>query len=152
MNPKILPAFVTFGGLALILGGCASEPQSYLVSAPPPQAPTSAPAPGQLVVTQPQQVIVTQPQPQIVTTNAVPVGTNSYIVMQAPPAPPPPAAVPERPTSQHVWLAGYWTWQNNRYEWMAGHWAMPPHSAANWVNPRWAPEGGSYRFHEGYWN
>jgi hypothetical protein len=97
-------------------------------------------------MTQPQQVIVTQPQTQVVTTSAVPVGNNSFIVMQAPPAPPPPAAVPARPSSQHVWLAGYWTWQNNRYEWMAGHWETPPHSAKRIGStragrPRAAPTG-----------
>jgi len=30
-----------------------------------------------------------------------------------------------QPSSQHVWIAGYWTWRNDRYEWMAGHWALP---------------------------
>lgn len=109
-----------------------------------------APAPQPVYVTQPQQVVVTQPQ-QVVATAVVPNGVNSYIVVQAPPAPQP-EAVPARPSSQHAWIAGYWTWQNNRYAWMAGHWEVPPHATAAWVNPRWVPESGAYRFYEGYWN
>src|SRR4051812_36764226 len=126
-----------------MFAGCASETNSHLVSAPPPQAPTTT---QQVAVVQPQQVIVTQPQ-QV----SVPAGTN-YVVMQAPPAPQVQEAVPARPSSQHVWINGYWTWQNNRYEWMSGHWEVPPSSATAWVAPRWQQEGGSYRFYEGHWN
>ena len=133
--------FALCGALGF-LAGCASEPSSHLVTAPPPAAPTSSP---QVVVAQPQQIIVTQPQ-QV----TVPAGT-SYVVMQAPPASQPPEAVPARPSSQHVWINGYWTWQNNRYEWMSGHWEVPPSSNAKWVNPRWDSEGGAFRFYEGHW-
>ena len=81
----------------------------------------------------------------------VPAGA-SYIVMQAPPAQQPPEAVPPRPSAQHVWVPGHWTWQNNQYAWMGGHWETPPSNASVWVNPRWTADGGSYRFYEGYWN
>lgn len=99
------------------------------------------------MLTQPQQVVVTQPQ-QVYATNATP---NSYVVMQAPPAPQP-EAVPPRPSNDYVWIAGYWTWQNSRYAWMAGHWELPPSSTSVWVNPRWEPEGNAFRFFEGHWN
>lgn len=57
-----------------------------------------------------------------------------------------------RPTSEHVWVPGYWTWRNNRYEWMAGHWEIPPRTGSVWVAPRWERlSDGSYRFYEGYW-
>jgi len=72
--------------------------------------------------------------------------------MQAPPAPQAPQAIPARPSSEHVWIDGYWTWQNNRYEWMAGHWELPPSSSAKWEYPHYASEGGAYRFYEGRWN
>jgi hypothetical protein len=93
-----------------------------------------------MVVAQPQQVVATTVAP----------GTT-YVVMQAPPAAQP-EAVPPRPSSQDVWLPGYWTWRDNRYAWMAGHWERPPTNATKWVNPRWEPENGAYRFYEGYWN
>jgi hypothetical protein len=137
----------TICGVLGLLAGCASEPESHLVTAPPPAAPTTTQT---VVVTQPQQVVVAQPQ-QVVTTIAVPSNGTSYVVMQAPPAPQP-EAVPARPSSQHVWINGYWTWQNNRYAWMAGHWEVPPSSNAVWVNPRVESDGGAYRFYEGHWN
>ena len=141
MNPSKIPSLILFCS-ALALGGCVSEPESHLVTAPPPPSPGTVPA-------QTQVVVVAQPQ-QVVAVAAAPV--NSYVVMQAPPAPQPPEAIPAQPSYQHVWVAGYWTWQNNRYAWMAGHWEVPPHSGATWVNPRWEPEAGAFRFYEGYWN
>ena len=56
-----------------------------------------------------------------------------------------------RPRS-YFWLAGYWTWRNDRYEWMAGQWELPPSSSSAWVAPRWEQQGNAYRFYEGYWN
>ncbi len=80
-----------------------------------------------------------------------PVGASSIVVMQAPPAAQQevPAA---RPTRDHVWVSGYWTWQTNRYEWRAGRWEIPPRVGAVFVPPRWQPEGASWRFYEGYWD
>jgi len=154
MNPQKLSALVAVCGTLGFLGGCATEPDSVLVTAPPPAAPTTsaANASGQVVYNtqQPQQMVVTQPQ-QVVTTGVVPGTVNSYLVVQAPPAPQP-EAVPERPSTRHLWIPGYWTWQNSRYAWMAGHWEVPPFSGANWVNPRAVSEGGAFRFYEGYWN
>jgi hypothetical protein len=71
--------------------------------------------------------------------------------MQAPPAAQ--QEVPtQRPSSDHVWVSGYWTWRNNQYQWMAGHWEMPPRLGAVWIPPRWQQEGASWRFFEGYWD
>jgi hypothetical protein len=96
---------------------------------------------------------VTTPTPTT-TTVATPVNTPNgtvIITQQAPPATVP-EAVSARPSSEHVWVPGYWTWRNSRYEWMAGHWEVPPRSDAKWVPPRWEPERGAYRFYEGYWD
>ena len=96
---------------------------------------------------------VTTTQPTAV---AVPVANaapgTAVVVMQAPPPAPPPEAVTARPSSDHVWIPGYYTWRNNRYEWMAGHWEVPPYASAKWMTPRWQTESGAYRFYEGYWN
>jgi hypothetical protein len=127
-----------------LFAGCATEPESHVVSAPPPPAPTATvavtpsaqyPAPGTTVTT---------------TTSATQTPQGVIIVQQAPPAPVP-EAVSARPSMDHLWVPGYYTWRNNRYEWMAGHWEVPPRAGARWVNPRWEPESGSYRFYEGYW-
>jgi len=134
---------------ATFLGGCATESASHVVSAPPPASPmTSQPV---VVTQQPQQVIVTQQPQQVVTTVSPSGASTSYVVMQAPPAPQAAQAIPTQPSSQHVWVDGYWTWQNNRYEWMAGHWQVPPFAGARWESPRVVQESGGYRFYEGRW-
>jgi hypothetical protein len=77
--------------------------------------------------------------------------TSTTIVMQAPPALQQ-EVVLAQPSALHVWLPGFWTWRNDRYEWMAGHWELPPRSSTMWVAPRWEQQGNAYKFTEGYWN
>jgi hypothetical protein len=127
---------LAFGGLAAFLGGCVTEPESHVVSAPPPGAPVAA--------------TTTTSSPTVYTAPAAAPGTNTIVVTQAPPSPQQ-EVVTARPSSDHLWVGGYWTWRNNRYEWVAGHWVVPPRTGANWIPPRWEPEGGAYRFYEGYW-
>lgn len=102
------------------------------------------------VVTQSTPVTV-QGQTYVTTTREAVPATNTIVVTQAPPAIQQ-EVVLARPSSNHVWIPGYWTWRNERYEWMAGHWELPPNASATWVNPRWEREGNAYRFYEGYWN
>lgn len=149
MNPRKTSLLALTGAFTL-LAGCATEPVSHVVSAPPPASPTTT---QQVVVApQPQQVaVVQQPAQQVVTTVAASGATTSYVVVQAPPAPQAPQAIPAQPSSSHVWVGGYWTWQNNRYEWMAGHWEVPPFAGAKWENPRVESEAGAFRFYEGRW-
>jgi hypothetical protein len=89
--------------------------------------------------------------PGYVTTVPAAPAVSTVVVTQSPPALQP-EVVLARPSSQYVWLAGYWTWRDGRYEWMAGHWEIPPGSSSAWVSPRWEQEGNAYRFYEGYWN
>lgn len=135
---------LTLAALPLLLAGCGSYPESNVVSAPPPQ----------VVQPPPQQVIVTQqPTAQVVT--ATPTANGQLIINQAPPAPQQTVVLtqPPRPSSSHVWLEGYWTWRNERYEWVAAHWEAPPFSGAKWIAPRSERlSDGNYRFYEGYWN
>lgn len=126
-------------GLLGLFAGCASEPASVVVSAPPPLPPSSAPA-----------VVYAAPAAPAAVAVPSPTGASSIVVMQAPPTVQQEVPSP-RPSSNHVWQAGYWTWRNSRYEWMAGHWEVPPRYGAVWVPPRWQPEGTSWRFYEGYW-
>ncbi len=86
-----------------------------------------------------------------------PVGTNDH---DADPAGDRRSGAPRWPSprwcwpapADYVWLPGYWTWRDNRYEWMAGQWVIPPHANAVWIAPHWDTESGGYRFYEGYWN
>jgi hypothetical protein len=122
----------TIAATVFLFSGCESTPESHVVSAPPPANS------GAVVVAQPQQV----QQPQ----------SSQVVVVQAPPALQ--QEVPQaQPSSDHVWIAGYWTWRNSRYEWIPGRWELPPRSSAVWVAPRWERlSNGTYRFYEGYWN
>lgn len=125
------------GGL-LLTAGCVTEPESHVVSAPPPPAP------------QTQVVVTPAPSPQVAQVVQQPSG--AVIVTQAPPAVQP-EIVSAQPSVDHKWVPGYWTWRNSRYEWISGHWEMPPHADAVWVAPRWErTSSGAYRFYEGYWD
>jgi hypothetical protein len=149
----LLPA-IALGAIGLT-AACSSYPESHVVSAPPPLPPSQAPAATVYTVPAPAQaqVIATTPTgAPVVATVPSPVGASSVVVMQAPPQAQ--QEVPTtRPTRDHVWVAGYWSWKDNsRYEWVAGHWVVPPRVGAVFVPPRWQPEGTNWRFYEGYWD
>ena len=146
---KRVAQLLSLGAIGLV-AGCSSYPESHVVSAPPPPPPGQAATVYSMPVpAQPTTHVVTTPQG----TYAVPspVGASSVIVMQAPPQAQQEVPTP-RPSRDHVWVAGAWTWRNSRYEWMPGHWEIPPRAGAVWVPARWQPEGSSYRFYEGYWD
>lgn len=147
---RLIPGLACCGILAL-LAGCATEPESHVVSAPPPPTPTKQVTTTTTTTSAPTavQTPVYVSNTGYTTTQTVPV--NTIVVTQAPPTLQQ-EVVLAQPTSRHVWLPGYWTWQNNRYEWMAGHWELPPTSTSVWVAPRWEQQGNAYRFYEGYWN
>ena|SRR5688500_11448965 len=132
------------------LAGCASEPSSVLVTAPPPPPPTVPPA--QVYSAPAPAVVHSQPAQQATAVSVPsPVGGSSIVVMQAPPAAQQETPT-QRPSANHVWVPGFWTWRNNQYQWMAGHWEVPPRVGAVWIPPRWQQEGASWRFFEGYWD
>jgi len=142
---QLAPLFACVSALGLFLGGCSTEPESHLVSAPPPAGPTRVTT--TTVTTSPVAVV----NPGYVATSNANSTVSTIIVTQAPPAMQQ-EVVLAQPSSQHVWLAGYWTWRNDRYEWMAGHWELPPGPNSVWTAPRWEQQGNAYRFYEGYWN
>jgi hypothetical protein len=149
MNIITHPA--AFVCVAALLAGCASEPESHMVSAPPPPAPTRA-VTTTTTTTSPESVptvVVQNPANGMI--NAVTPVVSTTVVSVAPPALQP-EVVLAQPTPEYVWLAGYWTWRDNGYQWMAGHWQLPPHSHALWISPRWEQQGNAYKFYEGYWN
>jgi hypothetical protein len=52
-------------------------------------------------------------------------------------APPPPRAytVPPRPGPDYVWVEGYQYPQGGHYKWHDGYWTRPPYQGAYWVAP-----------------
>lgn len=76
--------------------------------------------------------------------------TKAVIVQQAPPASLK-ESIFDRPSPRHLWVAGYWTWQQDKYQWTAGHWEMPPAGMDTWVAPRWEKRAEGYTFSEGFW-
>jgi WXXGXW repeat (2 copies) len=135
-------AFALLCALA-VAAGCASEPDSHVVSSPPPPAPNTVPATvtTQSTTTTSGGVTTTQTQTQpatVVVTQALPVAQAEVVLAQ--------------PGPDYSWVPGYWTWRDNQYQWMAGHWEIPPHANAVWVPPHTEAENGAFRFYEGYWN
>jgi hypothetical protein len=148
----LAPASIICGALSL-LSGCSNEPDSHLVSAPPPQSPATTNSTVMTTTTSTAPAVVSNPayvttsNPAYVTTPVV----STVLVTQAPPMQQQEVVIAQ-PSPQDVWIAGFWTWRDSQYQWMAGHWEMPPNASAVWVAPRWEQEGNAYRFHEGYWN
>lgn len=59
--------------------------------------------------------------------------------------------IDERPSPQHIWVAGHWRWQEGRYAWVAGRWEIPPRSNVMWVEPRWEKRPNGVVLAGGYW-
>ena len=89
--------------------------------------------------------------PNYVATVPVAPTMTTVVVTQAPPALQADVVIAQ-PTSQHVWIAGHYTWRDNQYQWMTAHWELPPYTNAAWVKPSWEQQGNAYKFTEGYWN
>jgi hypothetical protein len=51
--------------------------------------------------------------------------------------PPPPRAyrVPPQPGPDYVWVEGYQYPEGGRYKWHDGYWTRPPYAGAYWVEP-----------------
>ena len=130
-----------------LMAGCASEPESHVVSAPPPLAPSTS----MTTTTTTSTPVMVAPAPGYAPTAVMAPVVSTVVVTQAPPALQPDVVLAQ-PSSQHVWIAGYYTWRNDRYEWMTAHWELPPRTNAAWVKPAWEQQGNAYKFTEGYWN
>jgi hypothetical protein len=59
--------------------------------------------------------------------------------------------MPARPSSAHVWVAGYWVWQSDAYAWTPGVWMQPPEPEVVWVAPRHEVRSGVTIYISGFW-
>ena len=69
------------------------------------------------------------------------------IEMMAPgsPPPPPPEIIIVAPSPAHVWIPGYWNWQN-RWIWIPGQWAQPPRPYDDWMEYQWRHHDNAERY------
>ena len=132
---------LTCCGFLGLAAGCTTAGTSHRVSAPPPPTPTKS-----MTTTTTTTPVTVQP-----VAVSSPASSTTTVVTQIPPALQQEVPIAQ-PSASHIWLAGFWTWRNDRYEWMSGHWELPPSQRSTWVAPRWDKSGKSYRFYEGYWN
>ncbi|HWQ93760.1 MAG TPA: YXWGXW repeat-containing protein [Clostridia bacterium] len=57
----------------------------------------------------------------------------------------------EAPSQAHVWVEGYWVYQNDRYIWIPGHWELRPRPNAVWVPGSWSNKSGGWLWTPGHW-
>ena len=57
-----------------------------------------------------------------------------------------------RPSRNHVWIAGYWDRQGDRWDWAPGRWEEPSQRGSRWVKPQYRREGGAYRYEPAHWS
>jgi len=78
----------------------------------------------------------------------------SIHIRVAPDAPPPVRheVRMRRPGRNHVWIAGYWDREDDRWVWAPGRWERPGHRGSSWVKARYHREGDAYRYEPGHWS
>jgi hypothetical protein len=60
-------------------------------------------------------------------------------------------AIPPAPSPRHVWIAGYWGYNNGQHVWIPGYHDIPPAPGYHWIGSRWVNEGGFWVFKRGHW-
>ena len=95
-----------------------------------------------------EREVVHAPAPQPVVVQAAPApapAPTPVIVATVQPPPQQVEKVPPAPSTDAVWIPGYWNYSNNQYVWVAG--GMSPHA---WVT-RGSPIVGNTRMAAGRW-
>ncbi len=125
---------------------------------------TIPPGPSDEEVITRRQVIIQEPLPpapprsvltEVVVPPAPPRSVLTEVVVRQPPPPPLREEVLIRaPSAQHIWVSGYWTW-NNGWRWVSGHWELPPQRLAQrltvWVPGQWVQSGYDWVWRPGHW-
>ena len=67
------------------------------------------------------------------------------------PADKPSAAAGPRPSKEHIWVAGEWNRDGDKWEWESGRWQEPPNKNAEWVKGHWRMSAGMWHWAPGHW-
>ena len=86
-----------------------------------------------------QQPVYVEPEPQ-------------YVIVQQAPPPMIVESRPAPPSGAHIWIGGYWRFDNQRYSWEAGRYALPPQAGMVWIAPRYDHDSHGYRYSPGQWH
>lgn len=141
MNRRILPNPRTF---RCALGGAALAVFAFglpVAEANPPHPPRP-PRPGRVAA----RVRVPVPQHVVHPRRA------KVTVRIAPPAPKV-VVVPPAPQPGHVWVEGYWRWDenDNDFLWEGGVWVAPPGGMNTWVPGHWRQGKKGWVWVDGHW-
>jgi len=55
------------------------------------------------------------------------------------------------PSPAHVWISGYWAWQNPDYIWVPGRWERPAPGHRRWEPGRWRHDHKGWYWVDGRW-
>ncbi|GHT07682.1 hypothetical protein FACS189432_00030 [Bacteroidia bacterium] len=75
----------------------------------------------------------------------IPLAPNVVLTVETP--------IMAAPGPSHIWIDGYWTWDNyyREYVWVQGYWAVAPYVNAYWIPGYWEAYRGGYRWIDACW-
>lgn len=138
----------------VLVAGCGGEPLNEVQVAPsagesrasaPPAPPSAPPAQSGPAVAR----VTTTTEQEVIRPGGPAVTTREVVVSQAPP-PLRQEVMTMAPSPTHLWMPGYWTW-NNGWQWVSGHWELPPQQTTTWVPGQWVPQGPNWLWRPGRW-
>ena len=88
---------------------------------------------------------------RVIVRERVAVSPPGDVVISTAPPTPRQEVIGAPPTAQHIWVAGYWAWQGNKYVWVPGHWELRPHADAIWVQGHWRDTRHGWVWTPGHW-
>jgi hypothetical protein len=87
----------------------------------------------------PQTTYEEQPGGEVIVESEPPPPRNEVIVYES------------RPSHDHIWIAGNWSW-HGRWVWTNGHWERSPHGPGyHWQSGVWTNRGGHWHWTVGVW-
>jgi WXXGXW repeat (2 copies) len=96
-----------------------------------------------------REVITQQPAPPAVAVSQAP-ASAPVVVATAPPPPMRQEAIPPAPSTDSVWVPGYWMWANGQYNWVPGRYEAG-RVGYQWVPSRWENVNGQWTMTGGAW-
>jgi hypothetical protein len=75
---------------------------------------------------------------------------RTIVVRESPPAPRE-EVIGVAPSTDHVWVRGYWLRSNNRWAWVPGHYERRPRAGVAWVEGHWDRTSRGWVWTPGHW-